>query len=54
MSVIVSRDMTLEEIQKILKQLPSGKVLKAAQYLGTIKLRENPLTYQKRIRDEWN
>ncbi len=54
MSVILNRDMPIEEIQKILKLLPSGKMLKAAQYVGTIQLRENPISYQKRIRDEWN
>jgi len=30
------------------------KGLNAKKYCGKIKLKEDPLTYQRRIRDEWN
>lgn len=53
MSIILSRDMSIEEIKKIFTQLPSGKKLSAEKYLGIIKLQEDPLEYQKRMRDEW-
>ena len=53
MSVTLSREMSIEDIKKILKQLPSGKKLIAAKHLGVIKLQEDPLTFQKRMRDEW-
>jgi hypothetical protein len=53
MSVTISREMTLEEIRKIFKQLPSGKKLDTSKYLGVLKLKEDPLVFQKRIRDEW-
>ncbi|MBV6441370.1 MAG: hypothetical protein EPGJADBJ_03054 [Saprospiraceae bacterium] len=54
MSITISPKMTPEEIKKALERLPSGKRLQAKKYSGAIKLREDPLKYQKRIRDEWN
>jgi len=54
MSVTISKSMNLEEIQKILGSLPGGKLLKASKYCGVLKLREDPLVYQKRVRDEWS
>ncbi len=53
MSVILSREMSIEEIKKVFKNFPSGKKLDAQKYLGVLTLREDPLTYQKRMRDEW-
>lgn len=54
MSITISRQMSAEEIKKALDRLPAGKLLKAAKYSGTLKLKEDPLHYQKRMRDEWN
>ena len=54
MSVTISRYMSAEEIKKILERLPAGKLLPAVKHSGVIKLREDPLQYQKRIRDEWD
>ena len=53
MSVTLSREMSIEDIKKILRQLPSGKKLNATKHLGVIRLREDPLLFQKRMRDEW-
>ena len=54
MSITISPKMTPEEIKKALERLPAGKRLKAKDHSGAIKLREDPLQYQKRMRDEWN
>lgn len=54
MSITISRQMSPEEIKKALDRLPAGKLLKAAKYSGAVKLKEDPLLYQKRTRDEWN
>ncbi len=54
MSIIISKSMSAEEINKALGRLPAGKLLKAAKYCGILKLQEEPLVYQKRLRDEWN
>ena len=41
-------------IQRKLDQLDySEKGLNAKQYCGKIKLQEDPLEYQKKMRDEW-
>ncbi len=43
----------IEEINKQLSQTPSRKQLDAKKYCGVIKLKEDPLTIQKKLRDEW-
>lgn len=53
MSITLSKEMPLEEIKKRLKKLPSGKKMNVSKHLGVLKVKENPLTYQKRLRDEW-
>ena len=37
-----------------LKRVKPLKTLDAKRYLGKVKWHEEPLEYQKRIRDEWN
>lgn len=54
MSITISRQMSIEEIKKALMQLPAGKRLQASKHCGVLRLVEDPLQYQKRIRDEWN
>ena len=53
MVITISRQMTIEEMLKALESLPAGKVLNAAKYCGVLRLKEDPLVYQKRMRDEW-
>lgn len=43
----------MERINKKLRLLPSRKKLDAKKYCGVIKLTEDPLAIQKRLRDEW-
>ena len=45
------KDMDL--INKKLNQLSSRKKLDAKKYCGVIKLKEDPLVIQKKLRDEW-
>ena len=40
-------------LEKKVEQLPAGKRMKARKYSGTIRLAEDPLTIQKKLRDEW-
>lgn len=54
MSITITKSMSADEIKKALSNLPAGKVLKAAKYCGILQLKEEPLSYQKRVRDEWN
>jgi hypothetical protein len=53
MSIIITRQMSIEDLKKALAQLPAGKVFHAIRHCGVIKLREDPLAFQKRVRDEW-
>jgi hypothetical protein len=43
----------IELINKKLSKLPSRKKLDAQKYCGVIKLKEDPLAIQKKLRDEW-
>lgn len=54
MSITISPNMTAEEIKKALEALPIGKLFLPSKHCGVLTLRENPLKYQKRVRNEWN
>ena len=43
----------MEQINKQLGQMPSRKKLDAKKYCGVIRLKEDPLDIQRRLRDEW-
>ena len=43
----------MEQLDKKLKQLPARKKIDAKKYCGVIKLKADPLTIQKKLRDEW-
>ncbi|GBD97999.1 hypothetical protein BMS3Abin07_00006 [bacterium BMS3Abin07] len=40
--------------RKIQRSLKSVKTLNASKYIGKLKLKEEPLSYQRRVRKEWN
>ncbi len=41
-------------IKKIQDELKSLKAFNAKKYAGKLKLKEDPLSYQKRVRKEWD
>ncbi len=43
----------IEQINKKLEQMPLRKKIEAKKYCGVIKLKEDPLLNQKKLRDEW-
>ena len=50
----LKRDATDEEMEAIKEQTPPQKNgIDLKKYCGVIKLTEDPLEFQKRIRDEW-
>ena len=59
MVVTINGNSSPEEIEQALKKLKksgeskSKKHFDAFKYCGIIKLKEDPLTIQKRMRDEW-
>lgn len=53
MVTIIKKGSNKKEIEKALSKLRSTKEFDAYKYCGTVKLDEDPLEIQKRMRDEW-
>ncbi|MCG3167941.1 MAG: hypothetical protein POELPBGB_03741 [Bacteroidia bacterium] len=54
MTLVLEKNASRQKIDLLKKKLKkSGKVYKAGKHRGKIKLSENPLKIQKRLRDEW-
>jgi hypothetical protein len=53
MIIEIKKSMSKADIQKALSSIPTRKKLNARQFLGTVKWPEDPIAYQKRMRDEW-
>ena len=43
----------MKEIEAKLESLPQPKLIEAKKYCGTVRLKEDPLAIQKKLRDEW-
>ena len=57
MALVLNKGASKKEIDAInekLKRLPSRKKLDVKKYCGIIKLKEDPLLIQKKLRDEWD
>jgi hypothetical protein len=56
MVLVLNKGASKKEIDRINKKLSvieSGRKLDAKKYCGVIKLKEDPLTIQRKLRDEW-
>jgi len=53
MIIIVKKSSSKEEIEKLLASMKTTKWLDSSKYSGKIKLSEDPVSIQKRLRDEW-
>jgi hypothetical protein len=45
---------TVKTLTDALKKVKPGKRFNAEKHLGKVKWNEDPLEFQKRMRDEWN
>jgi hypothetical protein len=54
MVVVIERKYDKKKINKLIEELKPVKVFDASKFAGKIKWDEDPLEYQKRIRNEWN
>lgn len=55
MVTIISRKTRTEKINEMLATINNKeRYLKASKYSGKLKLKQNPLTIQKKLRNEWN
>lgn len=43
----------MKTLEEKLEQLPAREKMEARKYSGTIRLKEDPLSIQKKLRDEW-
>ena len=53
MVTVIKKGSNKKEIEIALSKIKSKKKFDAYKYCGTIKLEEDPLEIQKRMRDEW-
>lgn len=53
MVTVIKKGTNKEEIDKALSNLENPKKFDVYKYCGTIKLKEDPLDIQKKMRDEW-
>lgn len=57
MGLVLKRGATKKEIEAIEKKLyrerPASTGFNAKKYNGVLKLKEDPLSIQKKLRDEW-
>lgn len=58
MVVVLKKGMAKEDIDALLKKMDDAKPKKegitAAKYSGILKLTEDPVDIQRRLRDEWD
>jgi hypothetical protein len=53
MVTVIKKGSDKKEIEKAVSKLKCSKSFNAHKYCGTVKLKEDPLQIQKRMRDEW-
>ncbi|WP_185154396.1 hypothetical protein [Fulvivirga sp. M361] len=53
MVTVIKKGTDKEIIDKLLKEALKTKGVDTHKYCGVIKLKEDPLVIQKRLRDEW-
>ena len=53
MVTVIKKGSDKKEIEEALSKLESKKKFDAYKYCGTVKLKQDPLVIQKRMRDEW-
>lgn len=53
MVTIIKKGTTRAELDKHLEQISSAKKLDVTKFSGVLKIKEDPLEIQKRLRDEW-
>jgi hypothetical protein len=54
MVTVIKQGISKDSIRKLLNKIQIKEGFDAKKYCGTIKLKEQPLTIQKQLRDEWS
>lgn len=53
MVIVIQQGTSKEKIEALLKKLKGKKGVDTKKYCGVLKLKEDPLSIQKQLRDEW-
>jgi len=54
MFVVVEKEFDKRKINKQIRDIKPSKMFISEKFAGKIKWNEEPLEYQKRLRNEWN
>ena len=54
MVVVIEKKYDKQKIDKLLNEIKPVKIFDAKKFAGKIQWNEDPVTYQKRLRNEWN
>jgi len=54
MVVVIEKKYDKQKIDKLLGEIKTTKIFDAKKFAGKIQWNEDPVAYQKRIRNEWN
>lgn len=54
MIITIDKSMKNKDIEKLLQHLKPSKLFPSNRFVGKIKWNEDALSYQKRLRDEWD
>lgn len=54
MVVVLKKGATKKEMADVVAKLPGSKGVDTKKFCGVIKLNEDSLVIQKKMRDEWN
>ncbi|GHV09926.1 hypothetical protein FACS1894162_1760 [Bacteroidia bacterium] len=54
MVVVIEKKYNQQKINKLMGEFKPVKIFDASKFAGKIEWGEEPLEYQKRIRNEWN
>ncbi|MFZ4463869.1 MAG: hypothetical protein ACOYN5_08470 [Bacteroidales bacterium] len=53
MVVIINKSAGKKKLNEALRKMKQSKVLKSADYSGKVQWNEDPVEYQKKLRNEW-
>jgi hypothetical protein len=54
MIVVIDKTYDKKKVDRLLSEIKPEKLFDARKFAGKIKWDEDPLAYQKRMRDEWD
>jgi hypothetical protein len=54
MMVVVEKKYDRKKVDELIEKFKPAKVFDAKKFAGTINWKEDPVEYQKRVRNEWD